>query len=275
MIALSVGSMTIQQSTADVPAIAGPIAGVEGRVAVVTGGSRGIGRAIAEALAAAGAQVLITSRKADDLEVAAREIGHGTMTFAAHAGRAEAIDACLDFCLAHLGSPDILVNNAATNPHFGPLAQCPPSAFDKIFEVNVRGPLLWIQGALSRGMGEQRQGVVINLASIGGMTFGGPIGAYDCSKAALIHMTKHFATELGPKIRVNAIAPGLVKTDMARALWESGTGDALAAQWPLRRMGNPSDIAALALFLASDSASWMTGDVLVCDGGALLGGFGV
>lgn len=251
------------------------VPGVADRVAVVTGGSRGIGRAIAEALARAGAHVVITSRKADDLEATAHDIGHGTLTFAAHAGRPEAIDACLDFCVQRLGPPDILVNNAATNPHFGPLAECPASAFDKIFEVNVRGPLLWTQGALARGMGEARTGVVINLASIGGMTFGGPIGAYDCSKAAVIHMTKHFAVELGPRVRVNAIAPGLVKTDMAKALWQSAAGDALAQRWPARRLGETTDISSAALFLASEAASWITGEVLVCDGGALVGGFGV
>jgi NAD(P)-dependent dehydrogenase (short-subunit alcohol dehydrogenase family) len=132
--------------------------------------------------------------------------------------------------------------------------------------------MFWTQLAWTHWMREHG-GSVVNLASIGGMTYGGFIGVYDTSKAALIHLTKHLATEMGPGVRVNAIAPGLVKTDMARALWEEH-GDTIAKAWPLKRLGEPEDIAGAALFLASDLASWITGHVLVVDGGAVLGGFG-
>jgi NAD(P)-dependent dehydrogenase (short-subunit alcohol dehydrogenase family) len=245
---------------------------LDGKVALVTGGSRGIGKAIAASYAEAGAKVMISSRKQEALDEAAAEIGGDVATFAAHAGSEEAAAACVAATVERFGSVDILVNNAATNPHFGRAIEVDTGRFDKIMEVNVRGPLVWTQQALAAGMAD-RGGTVINIGSIGGMTYGGMIGIYDTSKAALIHLTRHLATELGPKVRVNGIAPGLVKTDMARALWEQN-GDAIAKLWPLKRLGEPEDIAGAAVFLASEFASWITGHILVVDGGALLGGFG-
>jgi NAD(P)-dependent dehydrogenase (short-subunit alcohol dehydrogenase family) len=139
-------------------------------------------------------------------------------------------------------------------------------------EVNLRGPLAWAQEAWRQSL-QATGGSVINIASVGGMTHGGPIGIYDITKAGLIHLTKHLATELGPQVRVNAIAPGLVKTDFARALWQPGGEDA-SWPWPLKRLGRPEDIADAAVFLASELASWITGHVLVVDGGGSLGGLG-
>lgn len=245
---------------------------LDGKVALVTGASKGIGAAIARQFAESGAKVMLSSRKLEQLQATAATIDGETAVFTAHAGRPEDAVACIEATIERFGGLDILVNNAATNPHFGRTIDCDLPRFDKTFEVNVRGPFVWTQEAWRRALAE-RGGAVINIASIGGMTYGGMIGVYDTTKAALIHLTKHLATELGPKVRVNAIAPGLVKTDFARALWEPA-GDRIAKAWPLQRLGEPDDIAKAALWLASDAASWVTGHVLVVDGGALLGGFG-
>jgi NAD(P)-dependent dehydrogenase (short-subunit alcohol dehydrogenase family) len=175
----------------------------------------------------------------------------------------------VDHCVERFGAVDILVNNAAANPYFGNAIDIDLPAYDKTWQVNVRGPLVWAQEAWRRSM-QERGGVVVNISSIGGLSVEPGIGIYNASKAALIHLTKTLAAELGPAVRVNAIAPGLVKTDMARVLWESGE-DRIAASIPLGRLGEPADIGNAALFLASDLSSWMTGHTLVVDGGALLG----
>jgi NAD(P)-dependent dehydrogenase (short-subunit alcohol dehydrogenase family) len=245
---------------------------LDGKVALVTGASKGIGRAIAATYAAAGAKVMLSSRKQDALEAAAAEIGGDTAVFAAHAGDPAQAHACVAATIERFGGLDILVDNAATNPYMGRAIDIDLPRYDKTYEVNLRGPLVWMQEAWRQAM-EERGGVVVNIASVGGMSFGGLIGIYDNTKAALIHLTRHLATELGPQVRVNAISPGLVKTDMARALWEAN-GEAIAKLWPLKRLGEPQDIANAALFLASDLSSWITGHVLVVDGGALLVGFG-
>jgi NAD(P)-dependent dehydrogenase (short-subunit alcohol dehydrogenase family) len=242
---------------------------LEGKVALVTGASKGIGEAIAATYAAAGAKVMLSSRKQDQLETAASDMTGEVAVFAANAGEPEAAAACVDATLERFGGLDILVNNAATNPHMGRAIDCDLPRWDKTFQVNIRGPFVWTQLAWQRHMREHG-GSVLNVASIGGMKYGGAIGVYDNTKAALIHLTGHLATELGPQVRVNAIAPGLVKTDFARALWTGGEGGEWP--WPLRRLGEPQDIANAALFLASDLASWITGHTLVVDGGALLGG---
>jgi NAD(P)-dependent dehydrogenase (short-subunit alcohol dehydrogenase family) len=240
-----------------------------GRVAVVTGSSRGIGRAIAQAYADAGASVVLTSRKQDALEQAAAAIGGDTAVFAANAGDPDQIEACIDFTLERFGAVDILVNNAATNPYMGRSIDIDLSRFDKTWQVNYRGVLVWTQQAYHRSMAE-RGGAVINIASVGGLSVENSIGHYNVTKAALIHLTKTLAADLAPDVRVNAIAPGLVKTDMARALWEPAE-EAIATRMPLRRLGEPEDIANAALFLASDLSSWMTGHTLVVDGGAMIG----
>lgn len=243
---------------------------LDGKVALVTGASRGIGRAIATTYAEAGARVMISSRKKEALDEAAASMTGEVEVFPAHAGRPEEIEACVGACLDRFGQLDVLVNNAATNPYMGPNVDIDLARYDKTFEVNLRGVLVWIQQAWHRAM-KERGGVVVNLASIGGLTVEPAIGIYNVTKAAVIHLTRTLAAELAPGVRVNAIAPGLVKTDMARALWEPNE-EAIARSIPLGRLGEPQDVANLALFLASDAASWITGQTYVVDGGALTKG---
>jgi NAD(P)-dependent dehydrogenase (short-subunit alcohol dehydrogenase family) len=245
---------------------------VDGKVALVTGASRGIGRATAEVLAAAGASVVLSSRKQEDLDVAVAGIeaaGGTAVAFAANAGDPEQAAACVDAAVARFGGIDILVNNAATNPYMGPAAQIDLARYDKTFQVNLRGPLVWTQAALERGLAERGGASVVNVASVGGMSIERGIGIYNTTKAALIHLTKVLASELGPAVRVNGVAPGLVKTDMARALWEANE-EAIAGRMPAGRLGEPVDIANAVAFLVSDAASWITGHTLVVDGGAMV-----
>ena len=240
----------------------------------MTGASRGIGRAIALAFATAGASVMISSRKAEALTQAADEIRAaggdrvGSVAwYVANAGDPEQAGACVAATVERFGSVDILVNNAATNPYFGPMVDIDRDRADKTVRVNQSGYLEWVQAAWRAGMRESG-GAVLNVASVGGLSVEGGIGWYNVTKAAVIHLTRQLAGELGPGVRVNALAPGLVKTDFARALWERGE-DAIARRLPLGRLGRPEDIAAAALFLCSDAASWITGQTLVIDGGAL------
>jgi NAD(P)-dependent dehydrogenase (short-subunit alcohol dehydrogenase family) len=166
------------------------------------------------------------------------------------------------------GAVDILVNNAATNPYFGRMIDIDLSRLDKTHEVNLRGPFVWAQ-TVWRAYMEASGGSIINVSSIGGLSVETSLGHYNVTKAGLIHLTKSLAKDLAPKVRVNAIAPGLVKTDMARALWESNE-EAVSGVIPLKRLGEPQDIAGAAQFLASDAASWITGTTMVVDGGMLL-----
>ncbi len=242
---------------------------LDGKVALVTGASRGIGKAIAQAFAEAGASVLLSSRKQDALEKAAADIGGDVDVVAANAGDPEQAAGAVARCVERFGGLDILVNNAATNPYFGPAIDIDLDRYDKTWDVNVRGPLVWTQLAWRAAMAE-RGGAVINIASIGGLSVEPGIGIYNGTKAALIHLTRTLASELAPSVRVNAIAPGLVKTDMARALWEPDEAR-IASGMPLGRLGEPTDIANAALYLASDLSTWVTGHTLVVDGGALLG----
>jgi NAD(P)-dependent dehydrogenase (short-subunit alcohol dehydrogenase family) len=247
---------------------------LEGRVALVTGASRGIGKAIAATYAAAGADVLLSSRKQDALEAAADDIGTAggkLEVFAANAGEPDQIAACVAATVERFGRVDILVNNAATNPYMGRPVDIDMPRFDKTWQVNYRGPVVWVQEAWKASMAEHG-GNVINIASIGGLSVEPSIGHYNVTKAALMHLTRTFAADLSPGVRVNAIAPGLVKTQLARALWEPAE-QAIAARTPLGRLGEPQDIADAALFLASDLSSWMTGQTIVVDGGALLTSF--
>jgi NAD(P)-dependent dehydrogenase (short-subunit alcohol dehydrogenase family) len=242
-----------------------------GRAALVTGASRGIGRAIARSYAAAGAAVMLSSRKQEALEEVAAEIekeGGEAAVFAANAGDPEQVAACVAATVERFGRIDVLVNNAATNPYMGPAVDIDLPRFDKTWQVNYRGPVVWVQEAWRAWMAENG-GVVVNIASVGGIGVAPMIGHYDVTKAALIHLTKILAHELGPNVRVNGIAPGLVKTDFARALWEPNEAGA-ARMLPLKRLGEPEDIANAALFLASDLSSWMTGHTMVVDGGSLL-----
>ena len=241
---------------------------LDDKVALVTGGSRGIGRAIAAAFAEAGARVMISSRKADALEAAAGEMKGEVEWFAANAGEEDQATACVDATLDRLGGLDILVNNAAANPYFGPMVDIDRSRADKTTQVNQWALVMWARLAWHAAM-KDRGGSILNLASIGGLSVEPGIGYYNVTKAAVIHITKQLAAELAPGVRVNAIAPGLVKTDFARALWEPA-GDEVARRLPLKRLGEPEDIAGAALFLASGAASWITGHTMVIDGGALV-----
>jgi NAD(P)-dependent dehydrogenase (short-subunit alcohol dehydrogenase family) len=241
---------------------------LDGQVALVTGASKGIGKSIAKTLAEAGARVVLSSRKQDALEAAALEIDGETSVFAANAGDPQAAAACVAHTVDTFGRVDILVNNAATNPYMGRPIDIDLPRYDKTWEVNLRGPLVWAQECWKASMHEGG-GSIINIASIGAMTVEPGIGIYNTTKAALIHLTKVLAADLSPGVRVNAIAPGLVKTDMARALWEPSE-EQIAKRMPLHRLGEPEDIANAALFLASDLSSWVTGHTLVVDGGALI-----
>jgi NAD(P)-dependent dehydrogenase (short-subunit alcohol dehydrogenase family) len=247
---------------------------LDGKTALVTGASRGIGMAIAQVFAEAGASVMLSSRKeealaeAKDAIDAAKGDGSGEVAWqVANAGDPEQGEACVAATVDRFGSVDILVNNAATNPYYGPLMEIDTGRIDKTLRVNQSGYLEWTQAAWRAGMADHG-GVVLNLASIGGLSVEQGIGWYNVSKAAVIHLTRQLAGELGPKVRVNALAPGLVKTFFAKALWEPAE-EQIARRLPLRRLGVPEDIAAAALFLCSDAASWITGHTLVIDGGAL------
>jgi NAD(P)-dependent dehydrogenase (short-subunit alcohol dehydrogenase family) len=243
---------------------------LKGKVALVTGASKGIGRAISGSMAAAGAKVMLSSRKQDQLEIAAAEIAKSgaageTAVFAANAGDVDSAKACVAATIERFGGLDILVNNAATNPYYGSTLGVDEGRFDKTFQVNLRGPLFWCQAAWEQSM-RGKPGVIINIASVGGLRAEGGLGVYNLTKAALIHLTRQLALELGPT-RVVGIAPGLVKTDFASVL-VANFGDRLAASMPLGRLGEPQDIGNLATFLASDLASWITGETYVIDGGA-------
>ncbi|MGH9247405.1 MAG: SDR family oxidoreductase [Acidimicrobiales bacterium] len=241
---------------------------LDGKVALVTGASRGIGQAIAATFADAGAAVMLSSRKRDALEEAAAEIKGDVAVFAANAGEPEQAEACVAATVERFGGVDILVNNAATNPYFGGAIGIDLPRYDKTMQVNLRGPLVWTQTAYEASL-RHRGGTVLNMASVGGMVTEPGLGIYNVTKAGVIHLTRTLALELAPTVRVNAIAPGLVKTDFARALWEP-YGDEVANRLPLQRLGTPQDIANAALFLCSDLAAWITGHVLVVDGGTII-----
>jgi NAD(P)-dependent dehydrogenase (short-subunit alcohol dehydrogenase family) len=242
---------------------------LRGKTALITGGSRGIGLAIAGRFAEAGADVMITSRTAADLaEAAAGLVAGGAAAdqvawVASHVGKPEDAQSCVADTLARFGRLDILVNNAATNPYFGPMIDIDVARAQKTFEVNQLAVLVWTAAAVKAGL----RGSVINVASIGGLEVEPGIGWYNVTKAAVLHITRQLSFELAPDVRVNALAPGLVKTRFAAALWEGPGEDRIAAHVPLRRLGLPDDIATAALFLASDASSWVTGQTFVVDGG--------
>jgi NAD(P)-dependent dehydrogenase (short-subunit alcohol dehydrogenase family) len=240
-----------------------------GKTALITGGSRGIGLAMAARFAEAGANVMITSRKADALaDAAAGLVAAGAPEeqvawTVAHVGKPEDAEACVAETVARFGRLDILVNNAGTNPYFGPMIDIDVARAQKTFEVNQLSVLMWTGAAVRAGL----RGSVINVASIGGLGVEPGIGWYNVTKAAVLHITRQLSYELAPDVRVNALAPGLVKTKLAAALWEGPGEDRIAAHIPLRRLGLPDDIATAALFLASDASSWVTGQTFVVDGG--------
>ena len=235
---------------------------LSGRTAIITGASRGIGLAIAQRLAAAGANVVLTSRKQESADAAAEQIGANALGVTAHAVDEDAARRCVDLTLDRFGRVDILVNNAGTNPAFGPL-------IEQDHDVNLWAPLLWTSLAVQAWMGE-RGGAVVNTASVGGLHFAPNLGLYNATKAALIHVTKQLALELSPRVRVNAICPGVVRTKLAESLWKEHE-EAVSASTALGRIGEPPDVAAAVAFLVSDEASWITGEAMVIDGGQVLG----
>ena len=237
----------------------------------MTGASRGIGSAIAEALAEQGAQVVLSSRKQADLDQEAERINERysemATAIAAHAGRPEELERLVQQIMERFSRIDILVNNAGTNPYFGPIIGAELSAWDKTFEVNLRGIFVLTKLVYEASM-EARGGSVVNVASIGGIRPGFGLGVYNVTKAGVIMLTRQLAKELGGKVRVNAVAPGVIKTRFAEALWgNEAILDRILAANPMGRIGLPDEVAGAVVFLASDAASYINGEVLVIDGG--------
>jgi len=239
------------------------------KTAIITGASRGIGLGAAQALATAGANVVLTSRKQEAADKAAAQITGSAIGVAAHSVDEDQARRCINLALETFGSVDILVNNAGTNPAYGPMIAQGHDRFAKTFDVNLWAPLLWTGLATKAWMGEHG-GSVINAASIGGLGHEAGLGVYNTTKAALIYLTKQLALELSPKIRVNAVAPGVVRTRLAEALWKDHEQQVAASTAP-NRIGEPDDVAAAVVFLASDAAAWITGETMVIDGGQRLG----
>ncbi len=247
---------------------------LQGLTAIITGASRGIGLAVAHRLVDEGARVCITARSPEPLREATAGFPAGSVL--AVTGKAEDPEhrrELLDAVAGTFGQLDILVNNAGINPVYGPLLELDLAAARKIAEVNVFGTLAWIQDAYRHPelRFADRGGSVINISSISGQTPAAGLGFYGISKAAVEHLTRTLAVEMGPKIRVNAVAPAVVKTQFARALYEGKEAE-VAARYPLARLGTPEDVAAAVAFLASSDAAWITGQVLNLDGGLLAAG---
>ena len=245
-----------------------------GKVALITGSTRGIGKSLAEELARAGAKVMVSSRKADACEAVRKEFeaqGFQVRAQPCNVSRKEELESLVKATEQALGPIDIAIANAAVNPYYGPLADIPDEAFDKVFLNNVKS-VLWLAKLTIPGMAARGGGSFITVGSIGGINANTVIGAYGMSKAADHHLVRNLAAEWGPKgVRVNAIAPGLIKTDFAKALWEDDKRRAeREAATPLRRIGAPRDIGGIGVFLASDAAAFITGQVIVADGGVTI-----
>lgn len=245
-----------------------------GKVAIVTGSTKGIGRAIAEALARAGARVVISSRNQDKCEEVANLItseGFEAVPIACHIGKRQDVEHLVSETRSRCGQIDVLVCNAAVNPYYGPMAKLTDEVFTKVIDSNVRSNI-WLCNLILPEMAGRKDGSVIIVSSIGGLRGSLNLGVYAISKAADFQLARNLAVEWGPhNIRVNCIAPGIVRTDFARALWENP--DILTraeAATPLRRIGEPDDISGAAVFLASQASRWMTGQVLVIDGGVTI-----
>src|SRR5947209_8355120 len=240
---------------------------LQDKVAIVTGASRGIGAAIAKTFLENGAKVVLSSRKIEKID-----LGPNAHVFAAHTGKEAECVALVEEAVRKFGKVDVLVNNAGTNPYFGPLAEAPEAAWGKTFEVNLKG-YFWTTRELVRHLVDRgAPGSIVNVSSVNGLRAAPLQGVYGMTKAAVISMTRTFALELGPaRIRVNAIAPGLADTRLASAIVKD---EALSAEWlkrtPLGRVAQPEEIASAALYLASDAASYVTGEVLVIDGGTTI-----
>jgi NAD(P)-dependent dehydrogenase (short-subunit alcohol dehydrogenase family) len=260
----------------DTPASPAASLDLTGRAALVTGGSRGIGFAIAEELLSRGASVTITARKPDELASAVEQLAAGggdpdrVLGVAGNAGDEDSRADVVARTMERFGRLDILINNAGINPVYGPLMDADLSGVRKIFEINIVASLGFIQQAHKAWMGEHG-GSVVNLASTAGLRSTGVIAAYGASKAALIRLTEELAWQLGPKIRVNAVAPAVIKTKFSEALYARGE-DETAAAYPMKRLGTPEDVARTVGFLVSDAAGWITGETVRIDGGIVATG---
>ncbi len=247
-----------------------------GKVALITGSTRGIGKAIAVAMAAAGARVTVSSRKEDACQAVAAEItaaGGEALPFACNIGRKAELQALVDATLARFGQIDVLVCNAAINPYFGPALGVSDDAFDKIMNTNVRSNF-WLCNMVVPQMAGRKDGAVVIVSSVAGLAGNGKIGVYGISKAAELQLARNLAVEWGPhNVRVNCLAPGVIRTDFAKALWsDPKLYEQLVRQYPLRRIGEPEDVAGAAVFLASAAGRFMTGQTLVIDGGGSVSG---
>jgi NAD(P)-dependent dehydrogenase (short-subunit alcohol dehydrogenase family) len=249
---------------------------LSGKVALITGSSRGIGKAIAMQMAVHGARVVISSRKAESCEAVAGEIraaGGTAMARACHVGHKQELQALVDATLAQWGRVDIVVGNAAANPHFGPSVTLSDEAFEKVIHTNLRSNL-WLCNMTLPAMAERKDGVVIIVSSVAGFIGSAKLGAYGISKAADMQLARNLAVEWGPhNIRVNCIAPGIIRTHFSQALWaDPQRAAAFARMNPLRRLGDPDDVAGVAVLLASRAGDFISGQTLVVDGGGLIGG---
>ncbi|MGC8901659.1 MAG: SDR family NAD(P)-dependent oxidoreductase [bacterium] len=247
---------------------------LDGKVAIITGASRGIGEAIARAFASAGAKLVLSSRKQIELDQVAERIraeGGEAYVVPAHAGKIEDIKSLVQKTVEHYGRIDILVNNAGTNPVFGPIINVDEKVWDKIFEVNLRG-FFFLSKEVANIMSEKGGGVIINMASVAGIKPGLGLGAYSISKAGVIMLTRVLAQEwAGMNIRVNAIAPGVIKTKFAEALYSSPElTEEILRGISIKRLGEPEDIVGVALFLASEASAYITGETIVVDGGGIM-----
>jgi NAD(P)-dependent dehydrogenase (short-subunit alcohol dehydrogenase family) len=244
---------------------------VTGKVALVTGGSRGIGLELARAFCESGGDVMLVSRSADNLERAATTLeglrGRVAWT-AAHVGRPEQADLAVRATIEQLGALDVLINNAGTNPYMGPLVEIDDVRMQKTYEINQASIVTWSRAAWAQWM-STHGGAILNVASIGGLRSEPGIGWYNVTKAAVIHLTRQLASELAPRVRVNGLAPGLVRTELARGLWEHHE-ERVAKAIPMGRIGEVGDLAAIGLLLVSDAASWITGQTFVVDGGSTI-----
>jgi NAD(P)-dependent dehydrogenase (short-subunit alcohol dehydrogenase family) len=245
---------------------------LSGKVAIVTGSTKGIGKAIATALADHGARVVVSSRDKGRVDETAKELADGgreVLGIPCNVGHKDQLQGLVDATRKAWGQIDIVVGNAAINPHYGPSMEIPDDIFAKVMHTNIQSNL-WLAQMVGDEMRARKDGTIIYISSIGGLRGSGVIGTYGISKAADIQLARNLAIELGPdNIRVNCIAPGLVKTDFARALWEDPAyAEPRIAATPLRRLGEPEDIAGAAVYLASDAGRWTTGQAIIVDGGA-------